>query len=79
RLDAIEHKTAQYEISVFLTSRCIGKGIASAAIRRAMMLNNNSIIMATVLLENYASHQLFKNLGYKQISQDKYISRKNDE
>lgn len=78
RLDPVSHVSAKYEISIFLTAKAQGKGIASAAIKRALMLHNGDTILATVLPENYASHQLFERLGFIKISPDEYISEKNN-
>jgi UDP-2,4-diacetamido-2,4,6-trideoxy-beta-L-altropyranose hydrolase len=76
RLDPLEHSLAQYEISIFLTSACHGQGIASAAIKRTLMLHKNATILATVLPENNASQQLFKRLGFLKLSPSEYISEK---
>lgn len=76
RLDPLEHAYAKCEISIFLTVGCHGKGVASAAIRRALMLHNDVTMLATVLPENYASHQLFERLGFYKISPSEYISEK---
>lgn len=74
RLDPVKHSLAEYEISIFLTSACHGKGIASVAIKRALMLHKNIVILATVLPENYASHQLFERLDFIKLSTSEYIS-----
>lgn len=74
RLDPIEHDDASYEISIFLSSASHGKGIASVAIKRALMLHSDTVILATVLPENYASHQLFERLGFCKASSGEYIS-----
>ncbi|WBU50966.1 UDP-2,4-diacetamido-2,4,6-trideoxy-beta-L-altropyranose hydrolase [Kosakonia pseudosacchari] len=76
RLDPIRHASAKYEISIFLTASVQGKGVASAAIKRTLILHNGDTILATVLPENYASHQLFDRLGFIKISPDEYISEK---
>lgn len=76
RLDPIEHSFAKYEISIFLTSACHGKGIASVAIKRTLMLHNDITMLATVLPENYASHQLFERLGFLKLSTSEYISER---
>ncbi|HDR2456737.1 UDP-2,4-diacetamido-2,4,6-trideoxy-beta-L-altropyranose hydrolase [Enterobacter ludwigii] len=73
RLDPVENSVAKYEISIFLSSSSHGKGIASAAIKRTLMLHNDIVILATVLPENYASHQLFERLGFLKISPSEYI------
>lgn len=74
RLDPLKHVCAECEISIFLTASCHGKGVASAAIRRALMLHNDITMLATVLPENQASHQLFERLGFIKISPSEYIS-----
>lgn len=79
RLDPIEHPNAELEISIFLTANCIGKGVASAAIKRALMLHRHKKVLATVLPENIASHKLFESIGFKKISSSEYVSEKNDE
>ena len=76
RLDPVEHAFANYEISIFLTSACHGKGIASAAIKRALMLHKGISILATVLPENHTSHQLFERIGFYKFSPSEYISEK---
>lgn len=76
RLDPVEHAFAHYEISIFLTSACQGKGIASAAIKRALMLHKGISILATVLPENHTSHQLFERIGFYKLSPCEYISEK---
>lgn len=76
RLDPLNHPYAKNEISIFLTGNCHGNGIASAAIRRALMLHNGVTILATVLPENDASHHLFERLGFYKISPSEYISEK---
>ncbi|HHK8877648.1 UDP-2,4-diacetamido-2,4,6-trideoxy-beta-L-altropyranose hydrolase [Escherichia coli] len=79
RLDPIEHELAQYEISIFLTTASMGKGIAKAAIRRATMLHKDTVILATVLYENFASHRLFEQIGFNKISSCEYINRGGNE
>lgn len=74
RLDPIQHSGADFEISIFMTEKSQGKGIASAAIKRAMMLNNDVKMLATVLAENTASHLLFQRLGFTKISNSEYLS-----
>ena len=74
RLDPIEHSGADFEISIFMTEKSQGKGIASAAIKRAMMLNNDVKMLATVLAANTASHLLFQRLGFTKISNSEYLS-----
>lgn len=76
RLDPLEHIDVKYEISIFLTAACHGKGIASAALKRVLMLHKNITILATVLPENYSSHQLFERLGFLKLSPSEYISEK---
>lgn len=76
RLDPVEHVEARYELSIFLTSASHGKGIARAAIKRTLMLHNDISILATVLPENNASHQLFERLGFFKMSPSEYISEK---
>lgn len=76
RLEPVEHPNADVEISIFLTVDCHGKGIASAAIKRALMLNDDVNILATVLPENHASHQLFGRIGFAKVSSSEYISEK---
>jgi UDP-2,4-diacetamido-2,4,6-trideoxy-beta-L-altropyranose hydrolase len=76
RLDPVEHGNAELEISIFLTDACQGKGIASAAIKRVIMLHNNVSLLATVLPENHASQKLFNSIGLKKISPSEYISEK---
>ncbi|MEQ4451538.1 UDP-2,4-diacetamido-2,4,6-trideoxy-beta-L-altropyranose hydrolase [Kosakonia sacchari] len=78
RLDPVSHVSAKYELSIFLTAKDQGKGIASAAIKRALMVHNGDTILATVLPGNNASHQLFERLGFIKISPDQYISEKNN-
>lgn len=77
RLDPVEHSIAKYEISIFLTSACQGKGVASASIKRVLMLHEGIVLLATVLPENYTSHQLFERLGFYKLSPSEYISEKN--
>lgn len=76
RLDPVQHACANYEISIFLTSACHGMGIASAAIKRALMLHADLAILATVLPENNASHQLFERVGFLKLTPSEYISEK---
>ncbi len=76
RLDPVEHKIADLEISIFLTTECHGQGIASAAIKRLIMLHNSVNLLATVLPENHASQKLFESIGLKKISSGEYISEK---
>ncbi|KUQ84105.1 MULTISPECIES: UDP-2,4-diacetamido-2,4,6-trideoxy-beta-L-altropyranose hydrolase [Enterobacter cloacae complex] len=76
RLDPVEHAFAKYEISIFLTSACHGRGIASASIKRALMLHKGIALLATVLPENYTSHHLFERLGFYKLSPSEYISEK---
>lgn len=76
RLERVEHHCAKYEISIFLTTAYYGKGIASAAIKRTLMLHNDITILATVLTGNDASHRLFERLGFLRISPCEYISEK---
>lgn len=76
RLDPVVHKYAEFEISIFLTTDAHGKGIASAAIKRATMQHCDVNLLATVLPENRASHQLFERLGFVKLSSSEYISEK---
>jgi RimJ/RimL family protein N-acetyltransferase len=79
RLDPIEHRHAEFEISIFLAAEYHGKGIASAAIKRLTMLHNNDSLLATVLPGNDASQKLFESIGFKKISSGEYISERNNE
>lgn len=77
RLDKITHPLAQYEVSIFVTSLQQGRGVASSAIKKILKTHPTLTILATVLPENIASHNLFRHLGFKSISPDEYIFESN--
>lgn len=72
RLDAIQDKKFCYEISIFLSNICFGKGIASAAIKRAIFLHKSKNIIATVHPDNIASNNLFNSIGFTKISKNQF-------
>lgn len=76
RLDPIQHISATHEISILLTTSKHGKGIATAAIKRALMLHTDFSVLEPVLPEDYTSHKLFNSIGFKKISSSEYISER---
>lgn len=75
RLDPTEHKNVDYEISIFLSNSSFGKGIASAAIKRAMNIHKSKTIIATVHPDNNASNKLFESVGFIRISENQFINK----
>lgn len=75
RLDPVQNENIDYEISIFLSNKYFGKGIASAAIKRALFLHNLKTIVATVLPENVASNKLFEHVGFTRVSEDQFINK----
>jgi len=71
RLDTVEDD--ELEISIYTAPSHYRRGIAAAGLRLARRLAPGRHIHAHVLPENAASHALFTNAGYSQVTADHYV------
>lgn len=73
RLDRME-VSESYEVSILVDPDKYGLGIATAALSLGRALLPGARLVAEVLPENAASHNLFKRAGYRPVDTSHYVS-----